>query len=458
MVAIGAEYYVYLDILENWLLFASGLLSLVLGLGGRTLVTPDKVALDYPFYHQAGILIGCSAITVSLITVLSRRALVLVKLEVPVASVALGIVSFSVGFLIDEIVVWSEMPSVQRHSKLPTQDNTEEAYVLAFSNFTQLHYSRCLSCFVMATVCLCFLYFRLVILGLIIYDKLGSTENEFIEPESDQPDEQLIANMDDGMFGTKPEETEIKEEGKEMNPPPDEKKSAISKLFSCFARKGAEGKEDEGADKANEEGEQVPGETERVSGATPAQARTSAPAEPGENPEDQKAESAISKLFSCFARKGAEGKEDEGADKANEEAEQVPGETERVSGATPAQARTSAPAEPGENPEDQKAESAISKLFSCFARKGAEGKEDEGADKANEEAEQVPVETERVSGATPAQVRTSAPAEPVENPEENPEEKPEEKPEDRKAGKKKGDKKKNKKKKGGASETPNEQA
>ncbi|KAL7057863.1 hypothetical protein AAHC03_016711 [Spirometra sp. Aus1] len=389
MVAIGGEYYVYLDILENWLLFASGLLSLVLGLGGRTLVTTDKVALDYPFYHQAGILIGCSAITVSLITVLSRRALLLVKLVVPVTSVALGIVSFSVGFLIDEIVVWSEMPSVRRHSKLPTQDNTEEDYVQAFSSFTQLHYSRCLSCFVMATVCLCFLYFRLVILGLIIYDELGSTENEFIEPESEQHDEQLIANMDDGMFGTKPEETEIKEEGEEMNPPPDKKSSAVSKLFSCFARKGPEGKEDEGA-------EQVPGETERVSGATPAEARTSAPGEPVENPEDK--------------------------------------------------------------PEDQKTGSALSKLFSCFARKGPEGKEDEGAEKANEEAEQVPGETERVSGATPAQARTSAPAEPVENPEEKPEENPEDKPEDGKAGKKKGGKKKNKKKKGEAAETPNEEA
>ncbi|VDL95317.1 unnamed protein product [Schistocephalus solidus] len=300
MVAVGAGYYVYLDILENWILFAAGLFALMLGLGGRMLVTPDKVVLSYPFYHHAGLLIGISAITVSLLTLLSRRGFVFVKLEIPIASVALGITGFSVGFLIDELIVWSEMPSVELYSKRATRNKAEENYALGFNNLIQLNYSRCLSCFIMATVCLCVLFFRLVILGLIIYDDLGSTENDFIEPEAGQPDEELIANMDDGMFGTKTEEPMDKEgvEGEEANPPPEKKDPfeeilIISGLFSCFCKKGATDKKEEDGEQAEGAAEAAPGETERTSGVAEvaaAAARSSAPAEAGANPEENREE------------------------------------------------------------------------------------------------------------------------------------------------------------------------
>ncbi|VDN12522.1 unnamed protein product [Dibothriocephalus latus] len=145
MVAIGAAYYANLDRLENWLLFSFGLFSFALELGGLTLRTPDGVGLTVPFYHHAGLLMGATAISVSLFTV--------------------------------------------------------DKYETAFNNFIQLHYSRCMSCFFMANVCLCFLYFRMVMMGLIVYDDLASAENKFIESDAGQPDDQILANMDDGMFG-----------------------------------------------------------------------------------------------------------------------------------------------------------------------------------------------------------------------------------------------------------------
>ncbi|VEL20266.1 unnamed protein product [Protopolystoma xenopodis] len=215
----AAKTFYYADLMANYLLFYCGSLAISLSIGGFMLQPPLAAKrLSYPYYHFTGIWLGSFVILLSALVPMGRHGVSYLRFIFIIGLFVNVILSAAIGMLLDELIVWFEMPIVTLMGSDNEFSAEDISVAQSFGRFFNMQQLRAKSMFTLAMIITCLIYYRLVAFGVVIYDDISMMTQQVIKPEEEKAYQDLLdqynQSVEEGLFaGMSPTFDEIKSSG-----------------------------------------------------------------------------------------------------------------------------------------------------------------------------------------------------------------------------------------------------